>query len=83
MDIFLTTVLQSQHNKFEAYKEHILLGHDSIESKEHSHPLLTPLLQTFEHVFPSEIPHGLHPKRSIQHKINLIPGSTFPNKLAY
>jgi len=49
----------------------------------HTHPLLTPLLQTFHHVFPQEIPHGLPPQRSIQHKIDFIPGSTLPNRLAY
>ena len=49
----------------------------------HTHPLLTPLLQTFHHVFPQEIPQGQPPQRSIQHKINLIPGSTLPNKPAY
>ena len=44
---------------------------------------LTPLLQHFSHVFPQEIPHAVPPKRSIQHKIDLVPESTLPNKPAY
>nr|GEU79405.1 transposon Ty3-G Gag-Pol polyprotein [Tanacetum cinerariifolium] len=32
---------------------------------------------------PPEIPSGLPPMHSIQHKIDLVPGSALPNKLAY
>jgi len=32
---------------------------------------------------PMRFPHGLAPKRSIQHKTDLIPGATLPNKPAY
>jgi len=47
------------------------------------HPLLYPLLFEYKHVFPSEIPPVLPLKRSIQHKIELVPGSILPNKPAY
>jgi len=70
-------------HEYESYKEWILLGHDHTQASASPHPLLNPLLHDFSHVFPQEIPHGLPPKRSIQHKIDLIPGSTLPNKPAY
>lgn len=82
LDVFLTTLLKSQHHEFESFKDLILLQ-DEPKPPSPSHPLLTPLLQTFHHVFPQEIPHGLPPPRSIQHKIDLIPGSVLPNKPAY
>ena len=83
MDVFLTTLLKSQHHEFETFKDWILLHHEEAEPTAQTHPLLTPLLNDFQHVFPQEIPHGLPPQRSIQHKIDLIPGSTLPNKPAY
>ena len=82
-DVFLTTLLKSQLHEYEPYKEWILLGQEPALSTASSHPLLTPLLQEFQHVFPQEIPHGLPPKRTIQHKIDLVPGSTLPNKPTY
>ncbi|CAL8085705.1 unnamed protein product [Prunus armeniaca] len=44
---------------------------------------LTPLLQEFNDVIPEELPAGLPPMRDIQHRIDLIPGSTLPNKSHY
>ncbi|CAL9015407.1 unnamed protein product, partial [Prunus brigantina] len=44
---------------------------------------LTPLLQEFNDVIPEELPAGLPPMRDIQHCIDLIPGSTLPNKAHY
>jgi len=83
IDAFLTTFLHSEQHEYDDYNEWILLGHESAEVKDFSHPLLTPLLKAFEHVFPSEVPHDLPSKRSIQHKIDLISSATLPNKLAY
>jgi len=83
MDVFLTTLLYSQLYEYDDFKDWILLGREPAEAKDCSHPLLTPLLKAFEHVFPSEVPHGLPPKRSIQHKIDLIPGATLPNKSTF
>ena len=83
MDVFLTTLLHSQLHEYDDFKEWILLGQEPAEAKDSSHPLLSPLLTKFQHVFPNEVPHGLPPKRTIQHKIDLIPGATLPNKPAY
>ena len=83
MDVFLATLLYSQLHEHDDFKEWILLGHELVEAKDSSYPLLTPLLKAFEHVFPSEVPRNLPPKRSIQHKIDLITGATLSNKLAY
>ena len=41
------------------------------------------LLQDFEDVFPDEIPAGLPPLRGIEHQIDLVPGASLPNHLAY
>jgi len=45
--------------------------------------LLVPFLKAFEHVFPSAVPYDLPPKRSIQYKIDLIPGATLLNTPTY
>ena len=42
-----------------------------------------PILEEFIDVVPEEIPHGLPPMRDIQHQIDLVLGSVFPNKSAY
>ena len=44
---------------------------------------VTNLLQDFRDVFPSEIPPGLPPIRGIEHQIDLIPGASLPNRVAY
>jgi len=48
-----------------------------------SHPLAKQLLQEFANVFSKDIPHGLPPKRTTQHHIDLIPGAILLNKPAY
>ncbi|GJW99531.1 putative reverse transcriptase domain, zinc finger, CCHC-type, aspartic peptidase domain protein [Tanacetum coccineum] len=45
--------------------------------------ILIPLLKKFQSVFLEEIPAGLPPMRTIQHCLDLVPGATLPNKLAY
>ncbi|XP_042016278.1 uncharacterized protein LOC121764299 [Salvia splendens] len=42
-----------------------------------------PLVKLYEDVLPAAIPPGLPPMRDIQHCIDLIPGSSIPNKAAY
>ena len=41
------------------------------------------LLQEFEKVFQDEAPKGLPPIRGIEHKIELIPRATIPNRPTY
>ena len=52
MDVFLTTLLKSQMHEYEPYREWILLGQEPVLATALSHPMLTPLLHTFQHVFP-------------------------------
>jgi hypothetical protein len=44
---------------------------------------VTNLLQQFRDVFPSELPPGLPPICGIEHQIDLIPGASLPNCVAY
>nr|KYP52233.1 Transposon Ty3-I Gag-Pol polyprotein [Cajanus cajan] len=41
------------------------------------------LLKEFDELFPQEVPSGLPPLRGIEHQIELIPGSSLPNRPAY
>ncbi|GKB49059.1 gag-pol polyprotein, partial [Tanacetum coccineum] len=81
----LSTLLKAEQHEYYSIKDFILLGLDECEPKPPAtlHPQIQPLLQSYNHVFPAEIPFGLPPLRTIQHKIDLIPGSVLPNKPAY
>ena len=41
------------------------------------------LLQEYEDVFPNDVSSGLPPIRGIEHQINFLPSTTFPNRPAY
>ncbi|XP_074299792.1 uncharacterized protein LOC141630959 [Silene latifolia] len=47
------------------------------------HSPIDDLLEEFGDVFPDELLAGLPPIRGIEHQIDLIPGSSLPNKAAY
>ncbi|XP_038972522.1 uncharacterized protein LOC120104801 [Phoenix dactylifera] len=55
----------------EEQREHIFHTRCHINDKE------------FGDIFSEEIPHGLPPTRGIEHQIDLIPGSSIPNRPAY
>ncbi|KAL4574987.1 hypothetical protein LXL04_021827 [Taraxacum kok-saghyz] len=82
----LSTLLKAEQHEFHSFQEFILLGCEEDEDApkpNHKHPLIKPLLQSYQHVFPTEIHSGLPPMRTIQHKIDLLPGSVLPNKPVY
>jgi len=80
----LDPTFKAEQREFKAFKEMILHAPSQTpQTKTPPHPLAKQLLLEFSHVFPEDIPHGLPPKRTIQHHINLIPGATLPNKPAY
>ncbi|GKA72633.1 transposon ty3-I gag-pol polyprotein, partial [Tanacetum coccineum] len=81
----LSTLLKYEQHEYHSAKEFILLGLDEEDNKPHPNtdPLVQSLLKSYSHVFPTEIPPGSPPMHSIQHKIDLIPGSALPNKPAY
>jgi hypothetical protein len=46
-------------------------------------PAVTNLLQEYMDIFPSELPPGIPPLRGIEHKIDLAPGESLPNRATY
>nr|GEV49352.1 hypothetical protein [Tanacetum cinerariifolium] len=83
--LHLSTLLKADQHEYHSITEFILAGLDEEDNKNpaNQHPLIQPLLQSCTQVFPSKIPSGLPPMRTIQHKIDLIPRSILPNKSAY
>jgi len=62
------------------HKEVLLSTNDLPSSLPH---VVLDLLQDFEDVFPDEVPAGLPPIHGIEHQIDLVPGASLPNRLAY
>jgi hypothetical protein len=48
-----------------------------------SHPRMEHMLLRYADVFPSELPHGLPPARDIDHRIEILPGSSPTSKPTY
>ncbi|XP_062193478.1 uncharacterized protein LOC133896846 [Phragmites australis] len=46
-------------------------------------PAVTNLLQEYADIFPKEVTSGLPPIRGIEHQIDLIPGTSLPNRAPY
>ncbi|XP_026378179.1 uncharacterized protein LOC113272580, partial [Papaver somniferum] len=62
---------------------YVLISKDQ-QPDESSIPIAAqPLIKEFIDVFPNELPDELPPLRDIQHHIDLIPGSSLPNKAHY
>ena len=63
-------------------QSHILASIDSSDSSDQTSARVS-TLKEFSDVFPSELPEGLPPRRDIDHKIELIPGSAPTNRPTY
>src|SRR3954451_8392215 len=46
-------------------------------------PRIRSLLDEFKDVFPEDLPEGLPPRRDVDHRIELVPGSTPPTRPTY
>ncbi|GKA14809.1 putative CCCH-type zinc finger family protein [Tanacetum coccineum] len=81
----LSTLLKAEQQEYYSITYFILMGLDETEPIPPItlNPHIQPLLQSYNHVFPAEIPSGFPPLRTIQHKIDFIPSSVLPNKPAY
>src|SRR5688572_19543923 len=80
----IVSLLKADQHEFYEQKELILANlQEEQASPTIEHPRLAPLMRRFGHLFPKDMPHGLPPRRDIEHKIDLVPGATLPNKQAY
>jgi hypothetical protein len=67
-------------------EDEFTLSVNSVQSETRSgglHPSCDSLLKRFSDVFPDTLPAGLPPKRAIDHRIEIMPGSTPPSRPTY
>jgi hypothetical protein len=61
-------------------KDALISLHDKQQSLP---PIVTNILQEYAYVFPNEVPMGLPPLQGIEHQIDLILGTSLPNRAPY
>ncbi|KAI4330290.1 hypothetical protein MLD38_028590 [Melastoma candidum] len=67
----------------EGEKAYFLVLVEIAQDQSMSHPRVVSILEEYKDVFPEELPVELPPMRSIQHQIDLVPGTSLPNQPAY
>ena len=67
----------------EAYAVVVRPIQDKDASPTPTDPRIQSLLQEFQDVFPDDLPEGLPPARNVDHKIEVIPGSSTPFRPIY
>lgn len=60
-----------------------LLLKESVESQKPVPPDIAKLLDEFNDITPTDLPHCLPPMRDIQHQIDFLSGATLPNLAHY
>lgn len=74
-------ILHYEHHKIIEFRDMIICSHgDESPSYNHDYPTFLPLVEKFVRVFPQEISPGLLPKRDMQHRRDLVPSSSLPNR---
>ncbi|XP_074301641.1 uncharacterized protein LOC141633046 [Silene latifolia] len=68
--------LKGDDNVYALVAKDVAFGQNVLLPKE-----VQELLQSYEDVFPNELPSGLPPLRGIEHQIDFIPGATLPTRL--
>ena len=57
--------------------------HDPNQNLIHPRPEIQQILEEYHDVFPDELPKELPPKRSVDHRIELLPGNAPPSRSTY
>ena len=76
--IIIAKDLRSGKNNHE-----LQLNSMGIKSSKEQNQLLDAILKNYSDIFPEDLPVGLPKQRAIDHRINLVPGSTPPARPAY
>ena len=68
-----------EHHLLKEREVVILLAKQQQEEVSNVPKELQPLLQQYASIWPEELPNQLPPMRDIQHRIDLVPGSSIPH----